>query len=79
MIKSGGRGFNSHPDQSLPLSLCGPNSISRVNAHMVYGQKISSSHYTLFVPNIRATRPTFVINGTLPCTSDNDVGFYHYC
>ena len=27
----------SHPGQSFPLSLCGPNSISRDNAHMVYG------------------------------------------
>ena len=25
--------------QSFPLSLCGPNSISRANAHMVYGLK----------------------------------------
>ena len=26
-------------------SLCGPNSISRANAHMVYGLKTSTSHY----------------------------------
>ena len=31
-----GRGFNSHPGQSFSLSLCGPISISRANAHMVY-------------------------------------------
>ena len=37
-MKTEGRGFNSHPGQSFPLSLCGPNSISRANAHiMVYG------------------------------------------
>ena len=30
-----GRGFNSHPGQSFSLSLCGPISISRANAHMV--------------------------------------------
>ena len=34
--QSVGRGFNSHPGQSFSLSLCGPNSISRANAHMVY-------------------------------------------
>ena len=26
-------GFNSHPGQSFSLSLCGPISISRANAH----------------------------------------------
>ena len=31
-----GRGFNSHPAQSFSLSLCGPISISRANAHMVH-------------------------------------------
>ena len=30
------RGFNSHPGQSFSLSLCGPISISRANAHMVH-------------------------------------------
>ena len=39
MIKPEGRGFNSHPGQSFPLSLCGPISICRANAHMVYGFK----------------------------------------
>ena len=29
-------GFNSHPGQSFSLSLCGPISISRANAHMVH-------------------------------------------
>ena len=29
-------GFNSHPGQSFSLSLCGPSSISRANAHMVH-------------------------------------------
>ena len=44
-----GRGFNSHPGQSFSLSLCGPFSISRANAHMVHmGLKSSTSHYTLF-------------------------------
>ena len=28
--------YNSHPGQSFPLSLCGPISISRANAHMVH-------------------------------------------
>ena len=35
-INQGTIGHN-HPGQSFPLSLCGPNSISRANAHMVYG------------------------------------------
>ena len=39
----------SHPGQSFSLSLCGPISISRANAHMVHmGLKSSTSHYTLF-------------------------------
>ena len=45
MIKPEGRGFNSHPGQSFPLSLCGRNSICRANAHMVYGLK--HRHFTL--------------------------------
>ena len=45
MIEPEGRGLNSHPGQSFPLSLCGPNSISRANAHMVYGLK--HQHFTL--------------------------------
>ena len=44
-----GRGFNSHPGQSFSLSLCGPISICRANAHMFHmGLKSSTSHYTLF-------------------------------
>ena len=36
-------------EQSFSLSLCGPISISRANAHMVHmGLKSSTSHYTLF-------------------------------
>ena len=31
-----GRGFNSHPGRSFSLSLGGPISISRANAHMVH-------------------------------------------
>ena len=46
VIKPEGRGFNFHRGQSFPLSLCGPNSISRANAHMVCGWKISTSHST---------------------------------
>ena len=35
--------------QSFSLSLCGPISISRANAHMFHmGLKYSTSHYTLF-------------------------------
>ena len=45
MIKPEGRGFNSHPGQSFPLSLCGPISICRANAHMVYGLK--HQHFTI--------------------------------
>ena len=45
MLKPEGRGFNSLPGQSFPLSLCGPNSICRANAHMVYGLK--HQHFTL--------------------------------
>ena len=33
-----------HPDQSFPLSLCGPISICRANAHKVYGLK--HQHFT---------------------------------
>ena len=48
-IEPEGRGLNSHPGQSFSLSLCGPISISRANAHMVHmGLKSSASHYTLF-------------------------------
>ena len=39
VIKLEGRGFKSHPGQRFPLSLCGPISICRANAHMVYGLK----------------------------------------
>jgi len=49
VINPEGRGFNSHPGQSFPLSLCGPNSISKANAYMVYGLKTSTSHYILLV------------------------------
>ena len=51
MIKPEGRGFNSHPGQSFPLSLCGPISICRANAHIVYGlkhQHFTSHSITLF-------------------------------
>ena len=42
-------GLDLHPGQSFSLSLCGPISISRANAHMVHmGLKSSTSHYTLF-------------------------------
>ena len=34
----------AHPGQSFPLSLCGPISIRRANAHMVYGFK--HQHFT---------------------------------
>ena len=54
MIKLEGRGFKSHPGQSFPLSLCGPISICRANAHMVYGLK--HQHFTFlsqpFIYNI---------------------------
>ena len=33
-----------HPGQSFPLSLCGPISICRANARMVYGLK--HQHFT---------------------------------
>ena len=46
MIKLEGRGFKSHPGQSFPLSLCGPISICRANAHMVYGLK--HQHFTSY-------------------------------
>ena len=66
MIKPKGRGFNSHPGHSFPLSLCGPISICRANAHMVYGlkhQHFTSHSITPFVLNISATRP-YVANAT---------------
>ena len=66
VIKPEGRGFNSHPGQSFPLSFCGPNSISRANAHMVYGlkhQQFTLHSITLFVLNTSATRP-YVANTT---------------
>ena len=41
--------LNSHPGQSFSLSLCGPISICRANAHMVHmGLRSSTSRYTLF-------------------------------
>ena len=39
-------GFDHHPGQSFPLSLCGPNSMCKANAHMVYGLK-HLLHYIL--------------------------------
>ena len=66
MIKPEGRGFNSHPGQSFPLSLCGPISICRANAHMVYGlkhQHFTSHSITLFVVHVSATRP-YIANAT---------------
>ena len=68
MIKPEGRGFDSHPGQSFPLSLCGPISTCRANAHMVYGlkhQHFTSHSITLFVRNISATR-RYVANATQP-------------
>ena len=52
MIKPEGRGFNSHPGQSIPLSLCRLISIWRANAHIVYGlrhQHFTSHSITLFI------------------------------
>ena len=60
VIKPEGREFNSHPgqneinahpSQSFSLSLCGPNSISGANAHMVYmGRKLALHiNYTLWL------------------------------
>ena len=48
MVKEG-RGLNSHPGQSFSLSLCGPNSICRANAYMIYmGRKLALHiNYTL--------------------------------
>ena len=40
LTRVGSRGFISHSSQSVSLSLCGPNSISRANAHMVYMGRI---------------------------------------
>ena len=37
-------GFDHHPGQSFPLSLCGPISICWAKAHMVYGLK--HQHFT---------------------------------
>ena len=40
--------FNSHTGQSFPLSLCGPNSISRANTHVVYMGRKLALHITLY-------------------------------
>ena len=48
MNKPGGRGFDSRPGQSFPLSLCGPNCISRANVHMVYMGRKLALHITLY-------------------------------
>ena len=61
VIKPEGRGFNSHPGQSFPLSFCGPNSISRANAHMVYGLK--HQQFTLHSITLFVLRP-YVANTT---------------
>ena len=58
--------MSSLPGQSFPLPLCGPNSISRANAHMVYWlkhQHFTLHSITLFVLNTSATRP-YVANTT---------------
>ena len=40
---------STDPGQSFSVSLCGPISISRANAHVVHmGLKSSTSQYTLF-------------------------------
>ena len=52
----------THPGQSFSLSLCGPNSISRANAHKVsMGRKLALqiTLYSLICSTISATRPTF--------------------
>ena len=41
VIKPEGCGFNSHPGRGFPLSLCGPDSVGRASAHMVYGRKLA--------------------------------------
>ena len=54
-MKPEGRGFKPHPGQSFPLSLCGPISICRANAHMVYGlkhQHFTSHSITLFILSV---------------------------
>ena len=43
-----GREFNSHPGHRFSLSLCGPNSISRPNVHMVYMGTKLAIHTTLY-------------------------------
>ena len=75
MIKLEGRGFKSHPGQSFPLSLCGPISICRANAHMVYGLKhqhfTSHSITTIIVKYaVQSKFPGTVLY--LHCDDDND-------
>ena len=62
MIKLEGRGFKSHPGKSFPLSLCGPISICRANAHMVYGLKHQhfTSHSITTIHLCLQTFPCFV-------------------
>ena len=56
----------SRAEVRIEVELFGPNSICRVNAHMVYGlkhQHFTLHSITLFVLNISATRPC-VANAT---------------
>ena len=66
VIKPEGHGFNSHPGQSSPVSLCGPNFISSANVHMVYGNKISTSYYTLSLKLLESSEP-FSLRSAVPC------------
>ena len=56
----------------FPLSMNGPNSISRAKAHMIYmGRKLALqiTLYHSICSNISTTGPTFAKkNATLPCT-----------
>ena len=72
MIKPKGRGFNSRPGQSFPLSSCGPNSISRANAHMVYGLK--HLHFTLH-SIILFTLSIKCILADVPCVAKTWISF----
>ena len=49
MIKSAGRGFESHPGQSFSLPLCGPISLPRANAQMGQFGNFSALHTLIII------------------------------
>lgn len=52
LICSGGRGFNSYPDQSFSLTLNRPNSITKVNALVRVSRSMVSANSVNYHANV---------------------------